>query len=182
MPVKNNSKEQKYGYHGAVDMNKNTKENFMGMKKILIVFSVIGFVVLSVSIAAAGDFGWMNDFNTKARADHSNFRERLADRFKVRTAEIDTVLKNVKNPADAYMVFRCGELSSIPTGRVLRKYKTRKKKGWGAFAKSLGIKPGSEEFHALKRNHDMTDTLKKSDTKKGKKKQNKKKGKKKSES
>jgi hypothetical protein len=30
-------------------------------------------------------------------------------------------------------------------------YKQSKGKGWGVIAKELGIKPGSPEFHALKR-------------------------------
>ena len=30
-------------------------------------------------------------------------------------------------------------------------------KGWGNLAKTLGIKPGSREFHALKRGHDLYD-------------------------
>ncbi|MEN8212219.1 MAG: hypothetical protein ABFR31_10910, partial [Thermodesulfobacteriota bacterium] len=67
--------------------------------------------------------------------------------------EIDAVLKNVTNPADAYMIFRYGEMSSRSTNQVMERY--RKKKGWGVLAKSLGIKPGSQEFHSLKRNHDM---------------------------
>jgi len=32
----------------------------------------------------------------------------------------------------------------------MKKYK--EKKGWGSIAKELGIKPGSEQFHALKNN------------------------------
>jgi len=38
-----------------------------------------------------------------------------------------------------------------------QKYKSDKGQGWGALAKSLGIKPGSREFHALKRGHDLYD-------------------------
>jgi len=36
-------------------------------------------------------------------------------------------------------------------------YRSGKAKGWGALAKSLGIKPGSKEFHALKNGHDLHD-------------------------
>jgi hypothetical protein len=38
---------------------------------------------------------------------------------------------------------------------VLREYKSSKGKGWGVIAKSLGIKPGSKEFHELKRSQDL---------------------------
>jgi hypothetical protein len=38
---------------------------------------------------------------------------------------------------------------------VLKEYKTSKGKGWGVIAKSLGIKPGSAEFQALKNGQDL---------------------------
>ena len=112
------------------------------------------FLILS-SVTAAGDFDWIKDFNIKAEADPSGFRARLAARFKIGNAEISTVLSNVKKPADAYMVLRLGEMSRQPTNYVTKEYKKSKGKGWGALSKSLGIKPGSAEFHALKRRHDL---------------------------
>jgi len=39
----------------------------------------------------------------------------------------------------------------------MERYRADKGKGWGVLAKSLGIKPGSKEFHALKRGHDIYD-------------------------
>ena len=46
-------------------------------------------------------------------------------------------------------------MSSKPVDYVLNKYRTEKNKGWGVMAKSLGIKPGSKEFHALKAGSDI---------------------------
>ena len=40
---------------------------------------------------------------------------------------------------------------------VIERYRSGKGKGWGALAQSLGIKPGSKEFHDLKRGSDMYD-------------------------
>ncbi|HEX9934232.1 MAG TPA: hypothetical protein VGB38_03460, partial [bacterium] len=54
-----------------------------------------------------------------------------------------------------------------PAERVMDEYKSGKGKGWGVIAKSLGIKPGSDEFHALKREQDFYDV---SDKGKGKEK------------
>jgi hypothetical protein len=39
----------------------------------------------------------------------------------------------------------------------MERYRKGKGKGWGELAKSLGIKPGSREFHALKRDDDLYD-------------------------
>ena len=126
--------------------------------KVLKMMFVVSMVLLLVSSAAvAGDFGWIRDFNIKAEADPSGFRASLAARFKIGNAQIEIVLNNVEKPSDAYLVLRLGEMSKQPIENVIEKYKSGKGKGWGALAKSLNIKPGSKEFHALKRGHDLYD-------------------------
>jgi len=114
-------------------------------------------LLLVASAAMAADFGWTPDFNIAAQADPSGFRVRLATRFRIGDAQINAVLSNIPDPADAYIVLRLGEMSHRPPEYVIERYKGGKKKGWGALAKSLGIKPGSKEFHALKRGHDLSD-------------------------
>ena len=127
------------------------------MKLIKMLLVVLMMLLLVSSITAAGDFDWAQDFNIKAEVDPSGFRARLGVRFKIGNAEIEAVLSNVEKPADAYMVFRLGEMSGQSTDYVVEKYKVGKGQGWGALAKSLGIKPGSREFHALKRGQDFYD-------------------------
>jgi hypothetical protein len=127
----------------------------MKLQKKLFVVSMA--FLLAASAAVAGDFDWMRDFNIRAEADPSGFRTRLAARFKIGDVQISAVLSNVEKPADAYMVLRLGEMSSQPINYVTERYRSDKGKGWGALAKSLGIKPGSPEFHALKRGNDLYD-------------------------
>ncbi len=122
--------------------------------KIVCGVSLILLLISSTAIAAK-DFGWVNDFNVQAQADPSGFRARLAARFHIGDAQISAVLGNVSSPADAYIVFRLGEMSGLPTDRVMREYQSGKGQGWGVIAKNLGIKPGSREFHALKRGEDL---------------------------
>jgi hypothetical protein len=50
-----------------------------------------------------------------------------------------------------------GEMSDQPIDYVIDKYKAKKGNGWGSLAKSLGIKPGSEDFQALKKGQDLYD-------------------------
>ena len=135
------------------------------MKLIKILFSALMMLLLVSSISVAGDFDWIKDFNIKANIDPSGFRARLATRFRIGNAKIEAVISNVEKPADAYIVFRLGEMSGQSTDNVVEKYKIGKGKGWGALAKSLGIKPGSKEFHALKRGHDLYDSESKSKNK-----------------
>ncbi len=124
------------------------------MKRTIVL--ALSLVLLLVATAqAAQDFAWVSDFNIQAQSDPSGFRARLATRFRIGDAEISAVIGNVASPADAYIVFRLGEMSGRPYDRVLREYKSSQGKGWGVIAKSLGIKPGSKEFHALKRSQDL---------------------------
>ena len=127
------------------------------MKTQKITFSslIMLVIILSASVVTAGDFDWIKDFNIRAEADRDGFRARLAARFHIGDAEVNVMLGNVDSPADAYMVLRLGEMSSKSVDYVLRKYQFGKSKGWGALAQSLGIKPGSREFHALKRGSDI---------------------------
>jgi hypothetical protein len=134
--------------------------------KMLLVVSIA--LLVASSIAVAGDFDWLKDLNITAQADQSGFRARLSTRFQIGDAKINAVIGNVDKPADAYMVLRLGELSRRPPEQVLTEYKANKGKGWGVLAKSLGIKPGSAEFHALKRSHDLDDHEKGKDKAKGK--------------
>jgi hypothetical protein len=143
------------------------------MKILKMILGAAAILFLFSSPVVAGDFDWIHDFNIRAEADASGFRARLATRFQIGDAQIHAVLSNVDRPADAYMVLRLGEMSKRPPEYVMREYKAGKGKGWGALAKSLGIKPGSKEFHALKRGQDLYgDGSKKGKGKgKGKKKQ-----------
>jgi hypothetical protein len=129
----------------------------MKLQKILLIASVIFLLVSSAAIVAAGDFDWLKDLNIRAEADPSGFRAQLAARFKIGDTQVGVVLGNVDKPADAYMVLRLGEMSSKPTDYVIEKYKAGKGKGWGVLAQSLGIRPGSREFHALKQGNDFYD-------------------------
>ncbi len=137
----------------------------MRLKEVFFVMSVISLLSATAGLVEAGDFDWIKDFNVRAEADPSGFKARLGARFNIGDARINAVLSNVERPADAYMVLRLGEMSAKPTDYVIEKYKSGKGKGWGVVAQSLGIKPGSKEFHALERGSDM---YAESDTGKGK--------------
>jgi len=116
--------------------------------KILVCTFLACFILAPVSMAS--DFDWINDFNIKAEADPSGFKAKLETRFNIGGAEVNAVLSTVDNSADAYILFRLGEMSGQPTQEIIRKYKSGNRKGWGVLAKNLGIKPGSKEFKALK--------------------------------
>ena len=133
----------------------------MTLQKILFKLAVILALATASTLTLAGDFDWLKEFNIKAVNDGDHYRTQLATRFQIGRAQIDAIVNDVANPADAYMILRLGELSRRPTDDVIKTYKTNKNKGWGNIAKSLGIKPGSKRFHALKRGNDMDEDGKK---------------------
>ena len=118
------------------------------MKTVTILVSALFLSFILVPVSMAGDFDWIKDFNVKAKADPSGFKAKIETRFNIGSTEINAVLSAADDPADAYIILRLGEMSGQPTQEIIRKYKSGKQKGWGALAKSLGIKPGSKDFKA----------------------------------
>ena len=110
----------------------------------------------AISVTHAGEFAWFEGLAVEARADKDGFRARLATRFRIGDASVQAVIDQTDGrPADAYMVLRLGEMARLPVNTVLERYHANKDRGWGVLAKSIGIKPGSAQFHALKRGHDL---------------------------
>ncbi len=112
----------------------------------------ISLLVLSAQAHAGGIDSLLTRLNNQAKSDLSNFSARIIAQFGVPEAQVKVVLSTDKQPADAFMVFQVGKMAGQPPDRVLQVYQSGNgRKGWGAMARELGIKPGSAEFHALKR-------------------------------
>jgi len=109
------------------------------------------FFCCSLVLAGGGLDGFLANLNVQARADLSEFASRLGTQFGIPGSQVSAVIGTVKEPADAFMVFQLGRMTNQPPERVMSAYQSHQGKGWGVIAKELGIKPGSPEFHALKR-------------------------------
>jgi len=103
------------------------------------------------ALATDGLDSFLSNLNIQARVDQNGFAARVGAQFNIPLPRVQAVLEVAQSPADAFMVFQLGQMTSKPPETVLRTYQANKGKGWGVIAKSLGIKPGSKEFHALKR-------------------------------
>jgi len=110
----------------------------------------IALLLLAPLTAFASLDDFLNSVNVQARVDLPGFSAKVSTQFGVPVAQVQAVLQSVPQPADAFMIFQLGQFARVPSDRVMEVYKPSKKKGWGAIAKELGIKPGSAEFHALK--------------------------------
>lgn len=119
------------------------------MKRILIILLCALFS--SHAVAAGGLDDFLRKLNAQAKSDLAGFTAKISAKFGIPDAQVKVVISTVKQPADAFMVFQIGQMARQPTDKVLQVYQSGRSKGWGAMAKDLGIKPGSPEFHALKR-------------------------------
>ncbi len=120
------------------------------MRKFVLAVMVV-FLFCGIAVAGGGLDGFLNNLNIQARADMNGFAGRVSAQFGVPEVQVRAVIGNVSAPADAFMVFQLGQMTHRPPDAVLDVYKANRGRGWGVIAKSLGIKPGSPEFHALKR-------------------------------
>jgi len=55
------------------------------------------------------------------------------------------------SPGDVYYACAIASVLNLPCRDVVREYDRNPGQGWGNIAKRMGIKPGSPQFHALKR-------------------------------
>lgn len=121
------------------------------MKRSLVLFSLAAILLGVSSVARADLNGFLKDVNIQARADMENFTIKLSKQFNISDADVRLIIKASTNPADAFMILQIGQMAHAEPMTVLKKYQDNKGKGWGVLAREMGIKPGSREFHALKR-------------------------------
>jgi len=110
----------------------------------------LALVLISVSTAHADLDIYLNNLNVGAETNLGSFRTRIGAHFAASGTELDIVFRSVDKPAHAELCFWLARHSGQPVEVVMRKYRHRKGQGWGALAKSLGIKPGSSAFKTLK--------------------------------
>ncbi len=121
------------------------------MNKLRIVFSFLVLSLVCAGVAHADLDGFLKKVNEQAKADMKKFTVNLSAQFNIPLPKVDLIIKTVSDPADAFMVLQLGRMSNKQPEAVVRIYESNRGKGWGVIAQELGIKPGSPEFHALKR-------------------------------
>lgn len=103
--------------------------------------------------ATVGDLEMDNlltDIHNQALKDITAFHNNVVNSFNIVGSKIDAALK-ILPPGDIYMAAQLSVSINKPFEEVVQTYSANKSKGWGAIAKEMGIKPGSPEFHAMKK-------------------------------
>lgn len=103
--------------------------------------------------ASVGDLEMDNlltDIHNEAIKDIKTFHNNVVSTFNLVGSKVDAALK-ILAPGDVYMAAQLSASINKPFEEVVKTYEANKSKGWGAIAKEMGIKPGSPEFHAMKK-------------------------------
>lgn len=118
------------------------------MRRTILAF--LAFLLFSIPAFAGGLDNFMANLNIQAGSNMRDFSARLSAQFGIPEAQVSAVIGSVREPAEAFMVLQLGQWAQYPPERALHVYEAERNNGWGAMAKSMGIKPGSAQFHALK--------------------------------
>lgn len=122
------------------------------MKRLL---CLLAFALCASSAFSARDGleSFLGSVNVRAQSDMAGFYATVSVQFGVSQTQVRSIHQTVSDPGVVFMIFQLGQMSGKPPEQVLKVYEHGRTvgKGWGMIAKELGIKPGSADFHALKR-------------------------------
>lgn len=90
--------------------------------------------------------------NTNAGANLTAFKLEMSKTYAVPLTQIESMFSVSMSAGDVYLTLEIGRLVRRPIPELIIIYQKHKGKGWGVIAKEMGIKPGSDQFHALKNN------------------------------
>lgn len=116
---------------------------------------IMSLLALPLLLCAGVDFEWRYSLNNRYHDDPYGYRYALAERFRVRESGVIYMLDSVREPSDAYMIFRLAELSGKSYEHILRIY--RQNGSWRDIALLSGIDPHSHGYEALRHTHDLRD-------------------------
>ena len=92
----------------------------------------------------------LNDLNVTAKVDSGGFALEVSTQWGVSTSQVSVAVSTGLTPAEVYVAAFLAKTSWKSLETVTSLYQKNKNAGWGALAKSLGIKPCSKEFKLLK--------------------------------
>lgn len=122
--------------------------------KLFVLFCLV-FQFADAQIFQTGDVNLdaaLRNFNIHSKTDLSLFKKKIGVDFGLSEGRIDHLLVSYQmEPSDLLLVLETSRYCSKPVEKVIEYYEGNKGHGWGAIAKDLGIKPGSPEFHAMKK-------------------------------
>lgn len=129
----------------------------MKLKKSLCALLALGALYMPSTLCAEVDFEWRLSLNNRYHSDPYGYRYGLVERFRMPESRVIVIMDSVREPADAYMIFRLAELSGKPYDYVLTVYRQNRYATWFEIASLVGISLHAPEFEVLRHRHDLRD-------------------------
>ncbi|HUW70909.1 MAG TPA: hypothetical protein VMX33_11820 [bacterium] len=118
---------------------------------LLCVFLMVSFgQTISFGLGDAELDATLGALNVDAKANIGTFTAEVTLQWGASAVQVSAALSQGLEPAEIYLAAALAKLSGKSMDFVIVSYKNNRKAGWGALAKSLGIKPGSKQFKELK--------------------------------
>jgi len=114
----------------------------------------------------------LSNLNVEAGVHIDAFVSELSISYSVPKVQIEDLVYKMRMPfGDVFVSVWLSSSMKKPLSAVVKEYEVNKDKGWGVMAKTLGIKPGSDAFHSLKKDTsvELDLTQKRNKEKKGEK-------------
>lgn len=94
----------------------------------------------------------LSNLNVEAGVHVDAFVSELSISYTIPKVQIEELVYNMRMPfGDVFVSVWLASSIKEPLSVVVKEYEVNKDKGWGVMAKNLGIKPGSDAFHSLKK-------------------------------
>jgi len=96
--------------------------------------------------------GVLSNLNVEAGVYVDAFVSELSISYAIPKVQIEDLVYKMRMPfGDLFVSVWLASSMKKPLSVVVKEYEVNKDKGWGVMAKNLGIKPGSDAFHSLKK-------------------------------
>jgi hypothetical protein len=94
----------------------------------------------------------LSNLNVEAGMHVDAFVSELSISYAIPKVQIEDLVYKMRVPfGDVFVSVWLASSMKKPLSMVVKEYDVNKDKGWGVMAKNLGIKPGSDAFHSLKK-------------------------------
>jgi len=94
----------------------------------------------------------LSNLNVEAGVHVDAFVSELSISYAIPKVQIEDLVYKMRMPfGDVFISVWLASSMKKPLSVVVKEYDVNKDKGWGVMAKNLGIRPGSDAFHSLKK-------------------------------
>jgi hypothetical protein len=94
----------------------------------------------------------LSNLNVEAGVQVNAFVSELSISYAIPKIQIEDLVYTMRMPfGDVFVSVWLASSMKKPLSAVVKEYEVNRDKGWGVMAKNLGIKPGSDAFHSLKK-------------------------------